>query len=464
MTREQFFCSFLSIVYIFLWSGANGEAWDSRNDPHLFGKYLLKYDELPTSGGLSKAPWSDTYWPSYQSGIAHRWNSDNPSDFKYTPYTKDQLRTLPATTISQLSPAEKFDIFNGRYDYPTVHSEWTRTKPDDERWEGLCHGWAPSSIFYDQPKPVTLINSDGIQISFGSSDVKGLLTYFVAEYDQSSEETGFIGDRCKYDIEQFPKYENNSACKDMNAGSFHVVIANQLGKMNEGFVADRDRSIQVWNQPIYQFKSSQSHTDNVVEIDMKMIYVKETVPQWEAHEPYLVTEEYSYNLELDGSGMVVGGSHNTWARTDFAWKTKIGDFNNYFGSLKKIYDASVGNHAALGPVPKFFKPYPIHSTFSSPSGKFSTGASPYSSNYKSSWSIQTASSSIVEIHFHKFDTERYRDKVKIYEGSRGEGALVAVLHGNEIPNDISIKGGAFITFTTDSTSNARGFIATYLIR
>ncbi len=39
-----------------------------------------------------------------------------------------------------LSPAEKYDIYVGRYDYPTVQSEWKRTNPEDAHWEGLCHG------------------------------------------------------------------------------------------------------------------------------------------------------------------------------------------------------------------------------------------------------------------------------------------------------------------------------------
>jgi hypothetical protein len=37
---------------------------------------------------------------------------------------------------------------------------------------------------YRQPHAVTLVNADGISVPFGSSDVKALLSYFTAEYDE----------------------------------------------------------------------------------------------------------------------------------------------------------------------------------------------------------------------------------------------------------------------------------------
>jgi hypothetical protein len=58
---------------------------------------------------------------------------------------------------------------------------------------GLCHGWAPASITYAEPKPITVTNADGITIPFGSSDIKAQLTYFAAEYAQGV--TKFVADR-----------------------------------------------------------------------------------------------------------------------------------------------------------------------------------------------------------------------------------------------------------------------------
>lgn len=113
-------------------------------------------DNLPLKSTLSEPPWSDTYWPSFLSGIAHRWQLDHgslpgPQDFNYKLLSKAQLLAMDVDEIAQtLSPAEKFDVVNSRFDYPTVKSEWQRTAPTDAKWEGLCHGWAPASLYYHE--------------------------------------------------------------------------------------------------------------------------------------------------------------------------------------------------------------------------------------------------------------------------------------------------------------------------
>lgn len=81
-------------------------------------------------------------------GIAHRWNDKNNTLNKAVPehlsnwknksdnttyhlYSLRELKALSMEEIKKLSPAEKFDILSQRYDYPTVKSEFKRTKPDD---------------------------------------------------------------------------------------------------------------------------------------------------------------------------------------------------------------------------------------------------------------------------------------------------------------------------------------------
>lgn len=54
-------------------------------------------------------------------------------------------------------------------------------------------------------------------------------------------------------IEQTRK--NMEACENTNAGAFHIVTANQLGIMKEGFEFDKTRDVEVWNQPAYKYKS-----------------------------------------------------------------------------------------------------------------------------------------------------------------------------------------------------------------
>jgi hypothetical protein len=45
-----------------------------------------------------------------------------------------------------------------------------------------------------------------------------------------------------------------AACKDTNAGSFHVVVTNLLGLQGRSFVEDRTYDYEVWNQPVRSYK------------------------------------------------------------------------------------------------------------------------------------------------------------------------------------------------------------------
>lgn len=321
------------------------ETWDSMNAPTILDNILpgmtfqYKLQSLPTEGTVGFKPWSDTYWPDYQRGIANRWNSR----FQATSYrlnSKNQLMSMTRQQLKELSPAEKFDIYNGRYDYPTVHTEWSRTSTTTPTWMGLCDGWATSSVAYYQPEPVTLVNSDGLEVYFGSSDIKALLSYFLVMYAKVSPMLG-VGGRC--DAHLNARTANLPECRDINAGSFHVLLANMIGVNRFAFTFDKDRGHEVWNHPIMQYKTTlRPHGATSVMANTVVLYATETDPKWESFEGKILREDYQYILELDGSGNIVGGHHLTYTHPDSAWILPLPEFNGYFESLKDIYDASVG--------------------------------------------------------------------------------------------------------------------------
>ena len=203
-------------------------AWDRANDPSQFaflisGEFSYKLSELKESVKLKDQPWSDTYWPNYRSGIAQRWFAKDPQDYNYTLYTVDELRNLTTDEKKALSPAEKYSIYIGRYDYPLVRSEWMRTSKEDPRWEGICHGWAPAAAHYKEPEPIDVVNDDGILVPFGSSDIKALLSYYVGQYDRG-EPTAFVGRRCNSNLGPYSdrSLRANPECADLDADTFHV--------------------------------------------------------------------------------------------------------------------------------------------------------------------------------------------------------------------------------------------------
>ncbi len=360
------------------------EAWNDRNDPSIMDinyltnemNYTSKFSELPKNGELSTTPWSDTYYPTYRGGITNRWQLDDGTDASFSydiSYTESSLETL--------SPAEKYDIFLGRRDMPLTNKERERTQvmrtvescpafdPNFTipTWEGLCHAWAPATISYKEPKAVTVTNAKGVSVPFASSDIKALLTYFLHE---TRSRTQFLGGRCnksfsdareKFEKGTISKKEylaivNSPECKDVNAGSFHVVLANQIGRNNEGFVFDVTRDAEVWNQAVYSYSSKIKResrggsrgaapgTVRELEVETTVGYIVEVAESVDPNNAgSLEKVTYRYTLELNADGEIIGGR---WIenglgdndRPDFLWKREVPAFGGFYSALKAIYE------------------------------------------------------------------------------------------------------------------------------
>jgi hypothetical protein len=447
-------------------SGFSFSAWDSKNNPDKFEwDYEMVYSKLPKSGKLSEMPWSGDYWPTYKGGITYRWNNtDAQGDKKFSYKIPKNFNDIKAEDIKKMSPAEKYDLYLGRSEFPLTNYERNRTNimktiegsetyEKDFKiptWEGLCHAWAPATILYSNPKPVTMIGKKGHAIEFGSSDLKALLTYHL--HLAKAPRTRFLGSRCNIDfgkiyqdlqnnalygkdvtvlIEKLKEHKkeltetlkldneeslsfswdkkkalldifnklsndkedidklnillkkddlesegkvfikgmidkkitmaielegkmNRSECKDTNAGSFHVVITNQISKMDEGFVVDVTRDSEVWNQAVQGFdvkeieekgpsEGSAEGTVKEVIVETKMHYIVEIEQAWNKIAPsnQIATKTYRYKLELDKDGKILGGEWISLDRPDFIWKNGRSEFKGLFEDLGKIYKKSV---------------------------------------------------------------------------------------------------------------------------
>jgi hypothetical protein len=179
------------------------------------------------------------------------------------------------------------------------------------------------------------------------------------------------------------------ACSDTNAGAFHIVMANQLGVMKEGFLMDKTRDSEIWNQPVYKFdtkivgeeapnsKAAQG-TAKMVEMDTMLYYADDTDYGWtfwnpslsgifglkdyftsfmhefdkyqdmlikegdldqreEYPEHVLASAHYRYKLELDRNGKIIGGQWITLDRPDDLYFVKKSAFVGSFSELGKIY-------------------------------------------------------------------------------------------------------------------------------
>ncbi len=366
------------------------EGFNTLNKPsqmdysYLTGKrgYVANFAQLPLKGKLEETPWSDTYYPTYKGGITYRWNSRSADSKRYS----YPIRYTESNLIS-LSPAEKYDIFLGDRSMTMTNDERDRTevmktvKGSSEyeagfkipTWEGLCHAWAPATMAFQEPKAVEVTNSKGVTVPFGSSDIKALLTYMLHLNDQD-EQSQSLGGRCYEDFAELTKdlragkitaaeyksRRSSSSCRDTNAGAFHIVIANQLGMMNEGFVADITTDAEVWNQPIYKFSSrivaddlapsrkAAKGTVKEVEIETTLGYITEVDQSYNPNNSGSLAElNYHYRVELNAKGDIIGGEwivdneNSNEDRPDFLWKRPTPSFSGKFKELGAIYKASI---------------------------------------------------------------------------------------------------------------------------
>ena len=343
---------------VFASEEGNGKnAWNGWNDPFKMDKnFETDFDKLPLSGNLEGEglAWPGYYWANNRGGIAQRWRSSNPQDFKYSSPNQSQILGLSKEQINKLSPAEKFDLYMGDYSYPTVSRVWGQTRRGADAWHGICHGVSPSSLNHSEPKTVTLYNPDGIEITFYSADIKALLAYYYAKVSDSK--TVQVGKRCFVGA-RIPFLSSRSGCTDVNPGSLHIIMANRLGISKKGFIADMDRYKQVWNHPAIEFSSRVLRTANgdtrrSAYGTVKRVLVKSKVKYSATINPmenFVIgttdakydSRIYTYWLELDSSNRIIGGEWVSDDRPDFLWYKEKAEFTGYWKGIEEIYQAQL---------------------------------------------------------------------------------------------------------------------------
>lgn len=387
---------------------------DSVNDPYNIFKnrlYQTKFQNLPLKAAISFVPYSDDYWANYQGGLSYRWNADKEGvhQYGYQLISNKAVESMTLDELKKLSPSEKYDIYMGNYKkkrgrFALTNSERRRTKvlrtvPTSkyykpnykiQDWMGICHAWAPSTLMYKAPKPVTLKGKTGVMVPFGASDIKALLSLNI-HHNIVPYLPPMVGNACKdnffaenksiikmtspgitpENLEKQVKELFAQVCRPVDPGAFHIVLTNIIGFKKQGLIVDVDPGLQVWNQPVFKYVSKILDARNVgqetpltklkgitkrVYVQTTIFYIKELYPNWDGFPRFdengknisIIPMKLVYSLELDGNNRIVGGKWLSDEKIDYVSTV----YNERFvkpnprrvetlPGLKKIYQSSI---------------------------------------------------------------------------------------------------------------------------
>ncbi|MBF0315281.1 MAG: hypothetical protein HQK50_13155 [Oligoflexia bacterium] len=343
----------VAALVVFIAKEVKAGSWNGKNDPENmeketlgeFGAYKYNYDSLPKSGRLSKQPWACSFWPTRKQGAAARWHGDvNPVHGKESGFTLSELRSLSARDMANLSPTEKYDIARCDYNYTLTGEEKDRTAnyQSASAWAGLCHGWAPAALNYDEPDCANIKNRDGVTIPFYSADIKALLSLMQGVYHEE-EDSYQVGTK-NIGINFF------SNGNDVNPGALHVILANRIGRFDKGFCGEMDPGMEIWNHPIEGFQTEElkRSRDSVV-VRTTIIYpddepklaTERALNNGRGDESFRNKEVLEYKLDLDRNGNITGGSYISGVKPDFLWSASRAPFKGIFKELAPIYEKSI---------------------------------------------------------------------------------------------------------------------------
>ncbi|MEE2756953.1 MAG: proprotein convertase P-domain-containing protein [Myxococcota bacterium] len=349
------------------------ERWNRQNDPSGFRGIQLTYklDEMPSRGRAEREIWPSTYWATQDNSINVRWSPGELSPAEK--YDKAFNGWVPDEGFMALRPYQKgadcAEFDRSYYDklgpLATHISEHMGNKAardgvdsdgdgeiDEcgdrdgvEFWFGLCHAWVPAAMLED--RPLKSVEHNGV--TFHPGDLEALL---IAAYNRSGAD--IIGSRCNDKDDDVERDEQGRAvdvkCRDTNAGTLHVIMSNYLGLNSTSFAEDRTYNYEVWNQPVVAYEVTKMdqitaakanemlgltgdtyvrtpEATTFYDVNATLTYLTEShasrEPADAAH--YERNDHYTYILEVDSAGNVIGGEWYGESKTshpDFLWNPR----------------------------------------------------------------------------------------------------------------------------------------------
>jgi hypothetical protein len=245
-----------------------------------------KFDELPEKGACQKfrVPYSGCDYTDAGGGTA-------------APLAKYDLAFHGGRSLA--ASYERWDTESHR-EGPQFRSRFlralTRGLDRTPHWYGHCNGRTAATIRHAEPQNSVVRNG----VTFTPADIKGLLADLYMYCD-----TEFLG----------------GVDYTVNPGTFHVVLANWLGRGKHPIGMESTPGEEVWNYPIYAYASTNAkRSNNRVEVKINIAYVDSTAREYNQSPEKHSFKYLHYMLQLDGEGKIVGGSYfRDSSQIDMLW-------------------------------------------------------------------------------------------------------------------------------------------------
>ena len=235
--------------------------------------------------------------------------------------------------INKLSPVEKLDLAMGRYGFDATEIEFKRRgtlrEPLPLYWEGFCNGARAAGVCLPEPtEPVTLVNPDGISITFEPADLKALgsAMYFYVEKFAS------LGSPSKKEDEEFTNMPNPVAVD--------VALRFVMGEYKKSFFFDKSLSEKILNRTIVGYDRKileqqpdptlkKLHKDAVGYIDYEILVYSlgevsisrsnGSTKKWVTNRDNLEKNVWRYRLIYDQTDNILMGEWLDGKAPDYVW-------------------------------------------------------------------------------------------------------------------------------------------------
>lgn len=255
---------------------------------------------LPKSGSSSISAWGGSEWYPYsQNGTA-------------------------TTKYGNPSALTKYDMVAG-----TKANQWeldTAQWVGKTGWAGHCNGTSAAGTM--SKEPMKDVEYRGVH--FTRQDIKTLLVEMWSGGGYA------VGGRCNNKQIKYDQYGRltEQECRDLNAGTFHIVLANFLGVFKKPVIADQDPGEQVWNYPIIGYQVIEEREVKAEEANRILTVANGVVYPFNPNAKYFMYFRtavqysnrglsYEYILEGDENGYIIGGEwvgQNKTFHPDFLWR------------------------------------------------------------------------------------------------------------------------------------------------